>query len=299
MCPTIRWVLAFGVPLLAAGGAWGQAGRYIPIPPVSGGGSGVHFVPHIPGLGGVNADVFWVFVAVIGVIVLAVIGWHLGQRLGRGARGPTFGPRHAGQTAWANVSAPAPDLILNPAEVAEKARRTFRLLDMLSRKESLFEPSALAAFIDSTFRQVQQCWEARDYGPVEALLMPVILYQHQGLLRAMRRNREINRIDGLEIGRLEFVHVSCPEETEQQEVTALITFAAKVYFVDERTGAYLRGDRLGRLYQEFWTFRRQGEGWRLQAIARSHESDRLKAENRVAGMTATELRNVQEGVIML
>src|SRR5262249_44740531 len=97
--------------------------------------------------------------------------------------------------------------------------------------------------------------------------------RHEELLRGMRDNQEVNRIENLRVLRLEFVHVRCPGETYRAEVTALITFQAKVYFVREWTGAFLRGSRDVIPYQEFRTFRRHGAGWRLQTIERSHESD--------------------------
>ena len=48
-------------------------------------------------------------------------------------------------------------------------------------------------------------------------------------------------------------------------------------------------------YQEFWVFQRRGDAWRLQTIEQSHESDRLEAANRVAGMTDVDVRNAEAG----
>jgi hypothetical protein len=134
---------------------------------------------------------------------------------------------------------------------------------------------------------------------VRDLLGPSILAKHVGLLSAMRRDGEINRIDELRIRRLEFVHVSRPPKADRHEVTALITFEAKVYFVKERSGYFLRGSPKVIPYQEFWVFRRYEGGWRLEAIERSDESDRLTAANDVSGMTERERRNTEEGVIVL
>jgi predicted lipid-binding transport protein (Tim44 family) len=168
-------------------------------------------------------------------------------------------------------------------QVAEKAEQTTGLLKALAREDRLVDPSEPRTFVTATFREVQRCWQERDYGPVERFLMPSLLADHQKLLRAMRSNGEINRIEDLQVRRLEFVHLVCPDEIDGREVTALITFEAKVYFVAERTGAFLRGAQQARLYQEFWTFRQQENAWRLQAIERSHVSNRLRWPNRVEG----------------
>ena len=123
--------------------------------------------------------------------------------------------------------------------------------------------------------------------------------EHEKLLRAMIRNHQINRLEDLHLRRLEFVHLWCPEETDRHEVTALITFEEKVYFVSDRTGAFLRGSQKVIPYQEFWVFGRCGESWRLVKIERSHESNRLEAANRVDGLSDLERRNAEEGVICI
>jgi hypothetical protein len=111
-------------------------------------------------------------------------------------------------------------------------------------------------------------------------------------------HHEINRIEDLHIERLEFVHLHCPQSAETHEVTALITFRASVYFVDDRTQAYSRGLRSPTWFQEFWTFRRQGTGWRLQEIEQSHQSDRLERPNVVAELTDQQLRNAQNCIAL-
>jgi hypothetical protein len=309
MRTTVSCAAAVFVALLAAPRAWGQAGRYVPIPrvPTGGGGGGGHFIPHVPWYGGgggsgVDSDLFWIIVAVVGVIVLAVVGWRLGLALGRRGRpGPTRGwaPRPEGSTAFrATPTVPMQDLIFSRAEVAAKAEQTRRLLEFLARAGRPCDPVMLHQWAAMTFMLVQKAWEERDYSKMADLLMPGILGKHQALLDSMRQNHEINRIEGLRIDRLEFVHLYAPQDPDKQEVTALITFEAAVYFVDDRTGKYTRGLQRSTWFQEFWTFRRQGDGWRLAQIEQSHESDRLEAANHVAELTERQLRNAQEAITL-
>jgi hypothetical protein len=194
---------------------------------------------------------------------------------------------------------PVADLTLSTAEVAEKAGQTEWLLQSLAQRDPLFEPFALRHFVRGTFTLVHTCWQERDYGPVQERLLPSISAEHERRLRSMRQNHEISRIEGLHVGRVDFVQLSCLAPPATPEVTALITFAAQVYFVDDRTGAYIRGERRYKWFQEFWVFCRQGDAWRLYAIERSHESTRLRAENRVAGIRDAEPRTAQQGVIIL
>jgi predicted lipid-binding transport protein (Tim44 family) len=278
--------------------AQGQAGRFMPAPRIPAGG-GWRFLPHIPffyGNGSGGEDVFWVIVAIVGIVVLAVVGWKIGQALGR--RGQPARP-NAGQPMSPIEVPPLKDLIIRPDEVEEKARKATRLVDALAQNAAAFRPSELRSFIIATFTRVQQCWEARDYGPVRELLGPSILAQHEEMLQAMSRCGEINRIEELRVRRLEFVQVWCPADADRHEVTALITFEARVYFCDDRHGAFLRGSHKVIPYQEFWVFRRHGNLWRLVSIDRSHDWTRLEAANRVDSMTDLERRNAEEGVIVL
>ena len=123
------------------------------------------------------------------------------------------------------------------------------------------------------------------------------LTRFEELIRAMRRNRQINRVDDPRVRRLEFVHIACAEEVEA--VTALITFEARAYFVHETTGAFIQGAQKNTWYQEFWTFQRHGNGWKLHQVQESTNDSHLNAPNRVDGLSEEELQNVERGAIML
>jgi hypothetical protein len=292
----LGWCLALVVVALACELARGQAGRYIP-PPELPIGPGLRFVPHIPLPGGGGA----VVPAIVVCLASLGAGLALGDRIGRWWRGVPADTQPAAPDAFPAIGASwplPPDLIRSPEEVADKAARTTRLLDVLAGRDRVFEPTALRHLIHDTFCQVQECWQERNYGPVQERLMPVVLAKHEGQLREMWRHGEINRIDDLNVARLEFVHVVCPADQNGHEVTALITFEARVYFVDDRTGAFRRGADRPAWYQEFWTFCRGADGWRLAHIRPSRDAAPLHAPNEVSGMDQAELRAVEEGAVL-
>lgn len=288
----IPWLIAPPAILAVTCKAWAQAGEYIPPIepfPLSGGGS--PSVPFIPWhWGGTSGDAVgcWIIGMLAVTVLVLVAGILLGQALGRWS---SAGPRKAGRDhspkatstpAAGFASVPAMDaLILSASEVAAKEEETEGLLRQLASRDSFFEPTSLRDGLERLFHLVQQCWQARDYGPLHDLLTPGIFAKHEALLLSMRQHAEINRVEDVRITRFEFVHVFCPRDAVRQEVTALITFEARVYFVHEDTNAFLRGSRQVGLYQEFWTFRRPESAWRLQTIEQSHESGRLRAENHV------------------
>jgi predicted lipid-binding transport protein (Tim44 family) len=296
----IPWLIAPPAVLAVACKAWAQAGEYLPPIepfPISGGGS--PSVPFIPWhWGGSSGDAVgsgptpcgWLILMLTATLFLLYVGILLGQALGRwsSAAHRTAGRDQSPKAARAPApapgfaSVPAMDtLILSVSEVVAKAVQTEGLLQQLASRDPLFEPTSLRDGLGRLFHLVQQCWQARDYGPLHDLLTPDILAKHEALLLSMRRHAEINRVEDVRITRFEFVHVFCPCDAGRQEVTALITFEARVYFVNEVTSAFLRGSRQVGLYQEFWTFRRHESAWRLRTIEQSHESAHLRAENHV------------------
>jgi predicted lipid-binding transport protein (Tim44 family) len=145
---------------------------------------------------------------------------------------------------------------------------------------------------EATFRTLQACWEKREYGPMKPLLMEALFVQHVAQLRGLSGNHEINRIESLQVERVDIVNVRYTEKPDQREFTALITASARDFYVDDRTDKYLRGDKEPARFQEFWTFQRAGEKWLLREIEQAGESDILKDENYVEMMTDQTIQGI-------
>ena len=184
------------------------------------------------------------------------------------------------------------DFVYTAAQVSPKAAKTEKLLGFLSRQDPSLAPPGLRKLAEATFRKLQECWQARAYGPMEPLLMPPLYAQHKGQLDGLKRSREINRIENLKVERIDLVNVRYPEKPVQREFTVLVTASARDYYVDDRTAKFLRGDESPARFQEFWTFQRWGDQWRLREIEQAGESDLLKEENFVEMLTDETLRGI-------
>jgi hypothetical protein len=234
-------------------------------------------------------------------LALIAFGFLAGMDLGRRQRGlPAMTQLAAAmQSSDPLFVTPTPDLIRTPDEVTDKSMRTARLMSSLAKNEPLFEPEPLREWIHEYFHQVEKCRQARDPAPVKNKMTPKAFAKYDELIRAMRHNCEINRIEDSLICRLEFVHVSCPAEVGNHTITALITYQAKAYFVDEKTGAYRRGFQKNTFYQDCWTLQRHGDRWKLHEVQESRNDTHLCEPNRVHGMTDVDLQNAERGVILL
>ena len=171
------------------------------------------------------------------------------------------------------------DFCYSGGTVAAKAEKTRKLLEFIARTDEAFAPLALGELATKAFTQLQQCWQARAYEPMQPLLMPDLYAEHCQQLAGLQRNHEINIIGQLRVERVQIVNVRYPHAENQREFTALITATARDYYVDDRTQAFLRGDAAPAQFQEFWTFQRQNGQWLLREIEQTRESDKLKEDN--------------------
>jgi predicted lipid-binding transport protein (Tim44 family) len=222
--------------------------------------------------GGVFTAVDPVLALFIGAIAVSIALQHF--RL--------LGGRFAGMAAaWSGTA----DSVLPRRAVDAKASATAAALRGLvaSTGDAGWDPDRLAAHARETFLLLQQCWQARDYGPVRGRVMPDLARRHSAQLAAMRRQGETNVLADLSVEAVDPVHVRAARRPEDDSVTFLITARARDHYVDDRTGAFLRGDRSPRTFQEFWMFQRSGAdgagGWRVADIEQVDGSDLLSAEN--------------------
>jgi hypothetical protein len=277
MRPLLRPLVAVILLLSLTAAASAQAGR-LPIPVELPGGLpiGPH-LPPAPGHAGGDSDNSGIYI----VLGLGALAWLIAGIGGRG-KPPT--------------SQPAPDLIHPADKVLPKAERTRRLMEFLARRDRLFDPTALRGWAENSFLRVQECWQKGDYGPLGDLLLTDLRAAHESQMAALRATGLRNDLRDLRVVRLEFVHLDCRADADQQQVTALITFRAASSYVDTRTGAFRQGSRVPTLFQELWIFRRQGDAWHLEAIERSHVSDRLTRPNCVEGLSEEQFQHAEQCV---
>jgi predicted lipid-binding transport protein (Tim44 family) len=184
------------------------------------------------------------------------------------------------------------DFVYGRNRVSPKAGKTEKLLIFLAQQDPTVKPEGLRKLTDSTFRKLQECWQARSYEPMKPLLMPDLFNQHTAQLSGMIANHETNRIEDLKVETIDLVNVRYTEKQEQREFTALITASARDYYVDDKTGKFLRGDKASAHFQEFWTFHRMGDQWLLREIEQAGESDMLKEENFAEMLTDDTVKGI-------
>ncbi len=186
------------------------------------------------------------------------------------------------------------DFLYAPGQIRPKAGKTRKLLEFIAKVDDTFEEAKLKSQAEATFRELQKCWQAREYQPMKELLMANLHADHVKHLAGLTRNHEIDTIEGLLVLAVDIVNVRYTHPADEREFTALITAMARDYYVDDRTGKFLRGDKALVKFQEFWTFQLQHGRWLLREIEQSGESDILKDENFFEQFTDQGVRNVYQ-----
>ena len=171
------------------------------------------------------------------------------------------------------------DQLFSRGDIGKKSEKTKKLLAFIAQQDSTVSPEVLKKTVESTFRKLQQCWQAREYEPMKSLLMPDLYADHLGQIRGMMRNHEINVISGLKVDAIDLVNVRYTLRKEDREFTALITATATDFYIDDRTSERLRGDQGPAQFQEFWTFQYYHDAWILREVEQTAESDILNDDN--------------------
>ena len=187
------------------------------------------------------------------------------------------------------------DFLFGRDAIERKARRTRKVLEFLSRQEPSADPAALEARAREVFLKLQERWQAREYGPMEGLMVPFLFKEHCRQLAGMRANHEINVLEGLRVENVDPVHVSWTNDPYRREFTVLVTARARDWYKDDRSGTFLRGDKEPATFQEFWTFQYRDSGWLLLEIEQTKESDRLRKENFVESFTDLQMEQIMGG----
>lgn len=185
------------------------------------------------------------------------------------------------------------DQLFSRDDIEKKSVKTVKLMEFIAKQDASVAPEALQKTAEATFRKLQQCWQAREYGPMKAQLMPDLFQDHVRQIEGMVRNHEINMIEGLTVDAIDLVNVRYTIKKEDREFTALITATATDFYVDDRTNERLRGDRSSARFQEFWTFQYHHDTWLLREIEQTAESDILNDDNFFEQFTDTGVEQVE------
>jgi predicted lipid-binding transport protein (Tim44 family) len=239
------------------------------------GGGGFHgggFHSSSRGSGGGNGNPAGVFV-VIGIIMVIIVISKISERA---------------------KSSEDLDYCFTRKQIAGKLAKTQKLLAFISKVDDAWTERRLQELAEKVFRQLEQCWQAREYAPMEPLLMPDLYAEHVAQLQGLCQTHEVNRIEQLQVETVDIMHVNYTEKPDHRSFTALVTASARDYYVDDRNQSFLRGDKAPARFQEFWTFHWYNGGWRLREIEQTRESNVLAEENLFEQFTDVGLAQIYD-----
>ena len=210
----------------------------------------------------------------------------VGGLVGGGALALVYMAKQAEAGKAPALAGPASDRVRTPESVAARVRETEALLAALGATERFFLPQTLREWVTTRFYQVQEAREGRDAESLRGVVSAELLARHRAEAKQLRAAGQVNRMADLEVERAEFVHAAYGGAAGSHEFSALLTYQAISYRIDERTRQPLHGGQERRTYQEFWTFRRGEEGWLLAEIRPSRDGSLLTRHNTATAVPA-------------
>jgi predicted lipid-binding transport protein (Tim44 family) len=176
--------------------------------------------------------------------------------------------------------------------VQKKAERTKKLIDFIYKNDQSISFDLFKKTANDTFLTLQKCWQSRNYDEMKPLMMTDLYQEHLQQINSMKRNHEINVMEGLKVDFVEIVRIRYYDKKEKREFTALIQASMKDWYMDDRSNEFIRGDDEPAAFQEFWTFQYDGKNWILRQIEQTKESDALTERNFVEMFTPEQMRQI-------
>ncbi len=149
------------------------------------------------------------------------------------------------------------------SDVRVKTKKTQAILHELAMRDEKMQPELLLKTARELFLKLQACWSARDYTPMEQLIVPELYRKHCVLIADMIKRHEINKMPRLHINQIDLVDV---RQDYSLRFIALFTATTADFYVDDRTNKFLRGEVSPTQFQEFWEFKWSDLGWQLMTI---------------------------------
>jgi predicted lipid-binding transport protein (Tim44 family) len=176
-------------------------------------------------------------------------------------------------------AAQSADQLLDDEEVSGRSSGTLTIIKSLAAGDPEFEPGALEGLARDIFMKVQRAWQAQDYDPVRGLMAPELYKKHCDEVNEMKARGQVDILEDLKVLRVDFVRVYRPEGNSDASFTALITASAKSYILNSNIDFKSTADTPVSTFQEFWTFSRTADTWRLSAIDQTNNLDILRTPN--------------------
>src|SRR5262245_41397049 len=218
-----------------------------------------------------RSDIDWGLIVAVFVIVLVVLfaagflwrflrtaNWSLdsgGRRpRWRKPRGTLF-PEQRAERPRRPSYRPAP--VLERDDVEPKARATHDLLTIVGRHDAWFAPTYLKEVADNAFVVFQKCWASRAFERLGTCLTRECQERFLDRYDDPEKRGVLPRWHEADLERLQIVRFSAGAAIQKHAFTVLVT---------------ARGDDR---WQEFWTFRRFPDGWKLARIQSANAIEAL------------------------
>ncbi len=126
----------------------------------------------------------------------------------------------------------------------------------LRGRDPQFALSDFKQYAAKVFRELQQAWNDRDWNRARPYESDRLFDSHRAFMERYRAERLINKLDDVEVGKVEVAKVEV--DAFYESITVRIFASMKDYTVEEDSGKVVAGSKTrARRFSEYWTFVRR------------------------------------------
>jgi hypothetical protein len=160
--------------------------------------------------------------------------------------------------------------------VKPRAEAVRTLLDFLADTDPAFDIDRLTRRVEDTAVLIREAIEEGDLAVVGVRLTEHGRRELHGVLDGLAAAGARQVYGKVTPTDVRLVLVDAPAEPDRHAVTALVTLESRDYVAEVRTGDVREGSPDEWVVtQEFWSFRRDGEKWKLDCVRSAAEADEL------------------------
>ena len=144
-----------------------------------------------------------------------------------------------------------------------------------------WDEDKLVAFTRSVFIALNVALETKNLDPVQPSMEPELFGRYKGMVDDLRSKGERLERRNLAVRDVEIVLVKNYYDNRKDSFTAWVSGQAQTAVTDEKTGKMTQGDDHVADFEEFWTFQREGDRWRLSEIEKAYSNSSVVGEENV------------------
>lgn len=148
-----------------------------------------------------------------------------------------------------------------------------KLIRELERIDKDWNYGELKNRVEESFYKIQEAWTKRDIDIATNYVSKDLYSLHKSKIEWMKVRHEINVLKGVRLISALPIGVIDLEDESEDSIWFYIKGSMADYYIDDRDGGYIKGNKRREGFEEYWKFIRSWDTWVLDEIRQIDEVD--------------------------